>query len=179
MNWKSIWNPPAHASVPVLMNGYGIFILDARQKEHKSVPQILMENQIPIDMVSEVGEECHRFNPFEGRRFHVRCHQYCPEVFAIPEAEENIYYHGYWLNTAWFAAYWDIFLKEFRFPEITDERNLHYLNEITSSPSVSIHIRRGDYITLNMALLMKFYSLCARNLFCAIRRRLESLRLLR
>ena len=141
------------------------FILDARQKEHKSVPQILMENQIPIDMVSEVGEECHRFNPFEGRRFHVRCHQYCPEVFAIPEAEENIYYHGYWLNTAWFAAYRDIFLKEFRFPEITDERNLHYLNEITSSPSVSIHIRRGDYITLNMAPPDEVYSLCAETFF--------------
>lgn len=142
------------------------FILDARQKEHKSVPQILMENQIPIDMVSEVGEECHRFNPFEGRRFHVRCHQYCPEVFAIPEAEENIYYHGYWLNTAWFAAYRDIFLKEFRFPEITDERNLHYLNEITSSPSVSIHIRRGDYITLNMAPLMKFTAYAQKPFLC-------------
>ncbi len=26
-------------------------------------------------------------------------------AFVLNEAEENIYYHGYWLNTAWFAAY--------------------------------------------------------------------------
>lgn len=124
------------------------FILETKRLEGKSVPQILSENQIAIQMISEVGEESQHFNPFDGERYAVPCGGYFPEILDVPG---NIYYHGYWINHQWFDAYSDIFLKEFQFPEITDEKNRAYLEQITTSPSLAIHIRRGDYTTLGLA----------------------------
>lgn len=48
-------------------------------------------------------------------------------------------------------------MQEFTFPKIIDERNLAYLDQILCSDSVSIHIRRGDYITLNVAWTPEHY----------------------
>lgn len=135
------------------------FILDTRQREQKSIPQIFLDNQISIEMISEVGEESKNFNPFNGKRYDIPCRQYLPEILDI-SGVENIYYHGYWINKNWFLTYQDVFLEELRFPEITDERNLQYMKKITASPSIAIHIRRGDYINLNMAFDSNFYQLC-------------------
>lgn len=134
------------------------FILDTRQREHKSVPQIFLENQIPIAMISDVGDAYQTFNPFNGECYYILSRQYYPEIFDISNIE-NIYYHGYWLNKNWFTTYQDIFLKEFQFPKITDKRNLQYMNDVTASPSLSIHIRRGDYVTLNLAFSAEYYRL--------------------
>ena len=49
-------------------------------------------------------------------------------------------------------GYRETFLGEFTFPVITDERNLRYLEEIQTSHSVSVHVRRGDYVTLGWEL---------------------------
>ena len=131
------------------------FIL--REKaEGKSIPQILFENQIDIQMISEVGERYKTFNPFEGQVYFIPCNRYFTKVLDVTG---NIYYHGYWINKHWFEKYRDIFLKEFSFPEIIDERNLYYLEQITNSPSVSIHIRRGDYVNLGWALPPEVYLL--------------------
>ncbi len=135
------------------------FILYTRQQEHKSVPQILMENGIPVEMISEVGKDSQHFNPFNGKQHDIPCRQYFPEILDI-STPENIYYHGYWINKNWFETYQEVFLKEFQFPEITDERNLQYIKKITTLPSISIHIRRGDYIQLNMDFSADFYQLC-------------------
>lgn len=122
------------------------FIINER-KNGKSIPQIFSENQIPIQMLSEVAAY-HEFNPFDGEVHIIPCELYCPDILNLPG---NFYYHGYWLNKNWFEKYKDIFLMEFRFPEITDKKNSLYLNEIRSSNSVSIHVRRKDYVTLEWA----------------------------
>lgn len=124
------------------------FILSERKKG-KSVPQILCENGIEMYMISEVGKGHMNFNPFDGKVLSAPCNEYCPQV---QNAVGDVYYHGYWINKKWFTRYEDVFLEEFRFPEILDERNLQYKKEIETSDSVSIHIRRGDYVTLGRAL---------------------------
>lgn len=122
-------------------------ILEGR-KSGKSVPQIFRENQIPIQMITEVGNYAH-FNPFDGEVFPIPNNGYYPEILDVPG---NIYYHGYWINKNWFAEYQNLFLKEFVFPEITDGKNRSYLRQIRESDSVSVHIRRGDYVTLGWNL---------------------------
>lgn len=136
------------------------FILDTRKREQKSVPQIFLDNQIPIEMISEVSDASQTFNPFNGKRYDILCHQYYPEILDNFDDIENLYYHGYWLNKNWFQTYRDVFLEELRFPEITDEQNLQYMKEITTSPSIAIHIRRGDYINMNWAFDTDFYQTC-------------------
>ena len=128
------------------------YILDER-RNGKSVPQILCDNDIPMYMISEVdGYET--FNPFAGKVFRVPCNEYIPQIL---ECQSDIYYHGYWINIKWFAEYQDIFLQEFSFPQIADENTKRYLDEIKQSNSVSIHIRRGDYVTLGWAFGPEHY----------------------
>ena len=128
------------------------YILDERRKG-KSVPQILCDNGITTYMISEVdGYET--FNPFQGEVFRIPCNEYIPEIL---DYQDDIYYHGYWINKKWFAEYQDIFLQEFSFPEIVDEHAKKYMDAIRQNRSLSIHIRRGDYVTLGWAVETEQY----------------------
>ena len=129
------------------------FILEEK-RAGKSVPQTLCENGIEMYMISEVGEGHNQFNPFTGKVFSLPCNEYFPEIL---ENQGDIYYHGYWINKNWFAKYRDVFLEEFRFPEIEDERNREYYEIIVNSQSVSLHIRRGDYVDLGWAYDTEYY----------------------
>lgn len=122
------------------------FIIEEKKKG-KSVPQIFCENQIDINMLSEVGKQYRTFNPFDGHVFYVPANQYSPDILELPG---SFYYHGYWINKNWFAKYQDTFLQEFQFPDIVDEKNSHYREIIKNSNSLSIHIRRGDYVSLGI-----------------------------
>ena len=99
-------------------------------------------------MISDAGKSCQTYNPFTGRIEYVPGDQFIPEIF---EAEGDVYYHGYWISKGWFEMYREVFLKEFTFPEIQDEVNRAHLERIHSVHSVSIHIRRGDYIQMGWA----------------------------
>ena len=128
------------------------FILE-QKRQGKSVPQILCENGIPIYMLAE--EKNYRtFNPFDGEVFMIPANQFNPEILNY---KEDIYYHGYWINKNWFDTYRDEFLEIFTFPAITDEKNKQYMNAILNSNSCSIHIRRGDYVTLGCAMEIECY----------------------
>ena len=129
------------------------FILEEK-KSGKSVPQILCENDIPFTMLSEVGENHKHFNPFDGVVNCIPCNEYHPEILDMPG---DIYYHGYWINKGWFARYRDNFLQEFQFPELTDPANQELLRRIQRTDSVSIHIRRGDYVSLGWAMPTDIY----------------------
>lgn len=123
------------------------FILDERRKG-KSVPQIFCENGIPFSMLSEVGKSYKSFNPFEGSVLFCKTNEYCPDILEI---KQDIYYHGYWINKGWFAKYKEVFLQEFRFPDIADSKNADYLDRIQHTNSVSLHVRRGDFVKINRA----------------------------
>lgn len=129
------------------------FILEERRRG-KSVPTILCENGIDTYMISEVGESFRKFNPFDGEVKFARCNEYIPPVLT---AEGNVYYHGYWINKQWFERYKEILLKEFTFPDITDAINRERLKKIQGSRSVSIHIRRGDYVNIGWAYPPQMY----------------------
>lgn len=120
------------------------FILEERKKG-KSTPQILLDNGIDIMMVTDEPKERRSFNPFSGLICEVESNEFVPHVFDMPG---NIYYFDYWINFQWFADWRDEFLAEFSFPEIRDERNRSYADRILSTNSLSIHIRRGDFVTL-------------------------------
>lgn len=134
------------------------FILEERRKG-KSVPQILCENGIETYMISEVGESYRTFNPFDGKVMYLPCNEYHPEILDAPG---DAYYHGYWINGQYFSAYREEFRKEFRFPEVTDPKNREYMQRIRNTDSVSIHIRRGDYVKLGIALDSALYRDCVK-----------------
>lgn len=59
----------------------------------------------------------------------------------------DCYYEGYWQNYRYFNDIFSDIFNTFSFKNTLDQRNKIILEQISSNPqTVSIHIRRGDYI---------------------------------
>ncbi len=56
------------------------------------------------------------------------------------------YYEGYWQNEKFFKSIRPSLLDVFSFPLDDNIHNNKLLNDLTNTSSISIHIRRGDYI---------------------------------
>lgn len=60
---------------------------------------------------------------------------------------QNTYLDGFWQSEKYFKEIRSVLLKELVLKEIGTEKIKHVAAQILSSNSVSVHIRRGDYIT--------------------------------
>lgn len=61
--------------------------------------------------------------------------------------KDNSYIQGYWADERYFKNIENIIRKEFTPKEKLDEKNQKILEKIQKTNSVSIHVRRGDYVT--------------------------------
>jgi hypothetical protein len=69
---------------------------------------------------------------------------YQSDVFDI---SDNIFIRGFWQSEKYFLEYRNTILQEFSFKSKLSEKNLATKKIIQSGTSVSIHVRRGDYIS--------------------------------
>lgn len=60
--------------------------------------------------------------------------------------EGSQYYEGYWMSPRYFEECKDRIIKAFSFKPFDTEVNLEYEKLLNESNSVTIHIRRGDYV---------------------------------
>lgn len=121
------------------------------RKDGVSLPQIFSDMGLPITLVAETSDYS-----FQGDVAITRANEFHPEITVYPA--ENVYYHGYWINKKWFSTYREENLAEFTFPPLTDERNVKYAAAIQATPSIGIHIRRGDFVTLGWTLPVEYYN---------------------
>lgn len=71
--------------------------------------------------------------------------KYYPEVLS---GSSSKYYVGNWQCPEYFSTIKDIILHELKFRQPLDDRNLNLSNKLEmSDKSVSIHVRRGDYLS--------------------------------
>jgi len=66
---------------------------------------------------------------------------------SVLEAKGNIYLEGYWQSEKYFNEIKGILLRELSFKYEQDAINMELSEQIQKTESVSIHIRRGDYVT--------------------------------
>jgi hypothetical protein len=59
---------------------------------------------------------------------------------------EDTIYSGYWQSYKYFEGVDSEIKKKLVFPTIQDEKNISTLRAINEKESVSIHVRRGDYV---------------------------------
>ncbi len=59
---------------------------------------------------------------------------------------DSVFYDGYWQNERNFKHIREEVLKAFSFPQFEDNKNKELANKLLKQNSVSIHIRRGDYL---------------------------------
>lgn len=71
---------------------------------------------------------------------------------------ESKYFYGPFANYRYFEGIKDDIKRLYKFPDINDEKNKRYESQIRETNSVSIHIRRGDYIREGIQLVSdEFY----------------------
>lgn len=58
------------------------------------------------------------------------------------------YLHGYWQSERYFDQIADEIRTDFTFPDFSDSANTDMADRIGAGLSISMHIRRGDYLTL-------------------------------
>lgn len=63
------------------------------------------------------------------------------------KAKKNTYLNGYWQSEKYFSDIRDIILKDLVISKPLQGKNLKFANEIKSVNSISLHIRRADYVT--------------------------------
>lgn len=69
--------------------------------------------------------------------------RYCE---AIKSLESDCYLHGYWQSEKYFDDYADEIKKVLSFSHKIDDKNLQILSAIRNGSSISVHVRRGDYL---------------------------------
>jgi len=84
---------------------------------------------------------------------------YHPEIFGW----DSRYLTGYWACEAYYADILPKLQDEIRFPKSSDPRNLETVEEMAKVPSVSVHIRRGDY--LDAANIEMFGNICTQSYY--------------
>ena len=68
---------------------------------------------------------------------------YSPSLLSNPG---DYYYTGYWQDARFFDRFKDILRQEFTWKKPLEGKNQDLWNELVSSPSISVHVRRGDYL---------------------------------
>ena len=66
-----------------------------------------------------------------------------PRILSLPD---NVCLFGYWVSERYFSDVSATIRKEFQPRDPAEGQNLELLSEIRSGTSVSIHVRRGDYV---------------------------------
>ncbi len=69
---------------------------------------------------------------------------FCP---AFAELESPVYLEGYWQSERYFESCRDQIASDFTLREKVPEKCLDILRTISSTDSICIHIRRGDYVS--------------------------------
>ncbi|MDP3332699.1 MAG: alpha-1,2-fucosyltransferase [Methylococcaceae bacterium] len=86
-----------------------------------------------------------QFVYLRGRKFIVEPHfNYWPDFVNL---QDNCYLYGYWQSEKYFKQFESTIRHDFTFREPLTGHNAELAIEMKNSQSVSLHVRRGDYVS--------------------------------
>lgn len=91
---------------------------------------------------------------------------------SVLEKKGRLYLYGYWQCEKYFKSIESTIRKDFTFKNQPNTANTNYLNAIANSNAVSIHFRRGDYVTVQTAI--NFNGICSVDYYKAAIAQLKS-----
>lgn len=68
---------------------------------------------------------------------------FIPSIFKI---KGDLYLDGYWQSENYFDEIKGVIKDDFSFKNFTDEKNQELMKSMESNTTVSLHVRRGDYV---------------------------------
>lgn len=78
------------------------------------------------------------------RHIYEKHYHFDPDILNLPD---DVYLEGFWQCPRYFEDIEDIIRKEFTINTAPDDLNQRMAEDIASTESVSIHVRRGDYVS--------------------------------
>ncbi|WP_164660829.1 alpha-1,2-fucosyltransferase [Tropicibacter sp. Alg240-R139] len=66
---------------------------------------------------------------------------------------DSTYLHGYWQSERYFSLIADHIRRAFTFPAFSNTQNAEMAARIGETQAISLHVRRGDYVSLNAHVL--------------------------
>ena len=66
---------------------------------------------------------------------------------ALLTADGNVYLDGYWQSEKYFIDIADAIRQDFTLHDLPDGANLALLDSVQACESISLHVRRGDYVS--------------------------------
>lgn len=126
-------NAPAHLAYHL-----DIFGLKYNKMNPENMPEYLIN---PKSLLFKVFHKFH-FGPTYYFEKHVS--KFDPSVFD--DKNKNQYFEGYWQTAKYFENYREEIKKDFQYVGEWTKKNKEYRDFMKNSNSVSLHIRRGDYI---------------------------------
>jgi len=87
-----------------------------------------------------------KINPFFQNNSYIK-EKYFHFDPSILNIGDNSYLEGYWVSEKYFKDIENVIRKEFTFKNKPDVVNKKTINRIRNCESISIHIRRGDYVS--------------------------------
>lgn len=126
------------------------FNINAEIATDKEISDFIGKNNTKSLMI--LCERIGRLIPLKRRKIYYEPHfHYNHNFFELPS---NIYINGYWQSEKYFKNIKSIILNDFTFESPLEGMNKEMSEKILSSDSVSIHIRRGDYVSNKLTHLM-------------------------
>ena len=86
------------------------------------------------------------FRTIRGSKFLVESAALTPPELAN-KSKDGAFLHGYWQSERYFEGHSSAIREAFRFKDGEGTENRALLDRIKGTPSIGIHVRRGDYVT--------------------------------
>ncbi len=80
-----------------------------------------------------------------------------PDIFADAGKKRNIYYIGDWQHKGYFKKYEADIRRMYVYKNEISKEGKKLLGEIKMTESIGVHVRRGDYVRIGIALTPEFY----------------------
>jgi len=97
------------------------------------------------DLWSRISRRVERFlPPYKRSMFAQRFDRFDPDILRL---RGNVYLIGYWQSEKYFKDIEQIIRQDFTFRHTPDAENQRLARIIADANSVSLHIRRGDYVS--------------------------------
>lgn len=108
----------------------------------KELKYFIKENKI----YNKIYGYINKFIPYKYKKIAIEI-PHSKFLSGILKLPKNAYLQGYWQDERYFKEIRDILLREFTIKESLNYDDTNILNNINKCNSVSLHIRRGDYVT--------------------------------
>ena len=128
----------------------------------------LPKNLIPLDVAYPVLAKLLPIRPSTRRlrRYVESGFHFDATIFGL---NEDVYLEGYWQSDRYFSDYESVIRDDFRFLTPPTKKTDVWLQKIRNCTSVSLHVRRGDYVSSRLA--NQFHGTCSLEYYVqAIRR---------